>query len=200
MKKPSSQFLLRQTLKEMLEVYPLRQISVNDILRESGVSKATFYKYFNNKKDLLSDIVYRDLVAGNFYDFSRSIAERKLETLEKIGRNRRFYRHVFELPFLQQNYVEHAAASTFGYYARFPDMDAERLKNTCRALAAGILETNRAFAQGELCGSPEEIALWHADLLDASALICQTPFHGLSEGTPAGGRAWVSGGERLEVQ
>lgn len=172
MKKETSQFILSHTLMEMMAEQDISQISINDILQESNISKATFYKYFNNKSDLLCYTVYNDLIAGTFYDFSRSPKDRKQETMEFIQRNRLFYRNALVNPSVCEMYRDHCESALYGYYARCEKMDLAKLRQTCTFLTSGIIQFNQNFALGKISDSPQTIALWYAELLEVSTTLC----------------------------
>lgn len=48
---------LARTGERLFERYGVRRVSVEEICREAGASKATFYKYFRNKSELVKHIL-----------------------------------------------------------------------------------------------------------------------------------------------
>lgn len=56
-----------QSFMKLLEEKEYDQISVNDILRESGLSRSTFYSHFQNKDDVLRDVC--DSIYGEVFNF-----------------------------------------------------------------------------------------------------------------------------------
>lgn len=55
MKKLTCREILIRTLCELLTKHSFERISVQDILEETGVSRATFYKHFSCKEQLLTE-------------------------------------------------------------------------------------------------------------------------------------------------
>jgi AcrR family transcriptional regulator len=50
---------LLQTAEKLLFLKGVRQLTVEEIVREARASKATFYKYFTDKQDILECIIYQ---------------------------------------------------------------------------------------------------------------------------------------------
>lgn len=91
--KVTSQELLAHALKELLQTNDLDSVSVESILAVSGVSRATFYKYFGSKYELAEHVFLSELANGQFFDYSRSLEEREIEILKYLERNRTLYRN-----------------------------------------------------------------------------------------------------------
>ncbi len=68
--------------KSLFFRHGIRRISVEEICHQAQVSKATFYKYFENKEDLIMHI-RRELLESGFAAFD-AISERDLPFPEKI--------------------------------------------------------------------------------------------------------------------
>lgn len=45
------------TARALFSQFGLKKVTTDDIARESGISKATIYKYFRNKSDILNSVV-----------------------------------------------------------------------------------------------------------------------------------------------
>ncbi len=58
--KPTQRVCL-DVLHHQMQNKPLSQISVQEIIEESGISKATFYRHFTGKEDLFTQMISRDL-------------------------------------------------------------------------------------------------------------------------------------------
>lgn len=79
---PEKQQLLIQTGRTLFYKYGIRRVSVEEICRESKVSKVTFYKYFRNKTALVKHILtdmYNDA-----WDKYESIMQSKRGYPEKV--------------------------------------------------------------------------------------------------------------------
>lgn len=48
---------IRRTAARLFERYGVRRVSVEEVCREAGCSKATFYKYFSNKAELVKHLL-----------------------------------------------------------------------------------------------------------------------------------------------
>ena len=82
---------------ELFTKHGIRRITVEEICREAGASKMTFYKYFGNKIELLQHIWQNwfdegygrleeiDAMDIPFKDKMGLLIEYKMELLEKIG-------------------------------------------------------------------------------------------------------------------
>ena len=56
---PKKKKAITRTGAQLFERYGVRRVSVEEICREAGCSKATFYKYFSNKTALVKHILTR---------------------------------------------------------------------------------------------------------------------------------------------
>ena len=65
---------IAQTAARLFNRFGFKRVSVEEICRQAGASKATFYKYFPNKTELVKDIFQR--MSDN--------AERKLAAVERM--------------------------------------------------------------------------------------------------------------------
>jgi AcrR family transcriptional regulator len=89
--------MLVQTGDRLFSMYGLRKVTVEEICREAGVSKVTFYKYFPNKLELFkqiwtgwSDSIYErqkelEESGATFKDRMQAIIEAKMELLSKFN-------------------------------------------------------------------------------------------------------------------
>lgn len=64
--------------------FGIKKVTVEDIAREAGVSKMTFYKYFRNKKDIVLRIMDREMEQGK-EQFHR-IMDDSVPFIEKVQR------------------------------------------------------------------------------------------------------------------
>lgn len=88
--------ILLETVRHLLENKNIEEITVQDILDSSGVSRATFYHYFRDKYDLVNqyyiDHVSIDFLSRydgtNYYEITR-------KTLDFIFENRRYFKNIY---------------------------------------------------------------------------------------------------------
>lgn len=74
------------------------KITIKQICDETGVIRATFYNYFDDKYDCLNWIVYRDIVETNMEKLNKGEIMSALETtLQNISENKAFYRAAYNV-------------------------------------------------------------------------------------------------------
>lgn len=61
-KKPKEEAICDAVL-DLLAVKPFDEIKINDILQQAGCCRATMYKHFKNKEEIIRHIVYEEAVA-----------------------------------------------------------------------------------------------------------------------------------------
>lgn len=81
---------------ELLSQYSMDKVTVNDIVKKSGVSRQTFYNYFSDKFELLQ-CIYKE-------EFDRDVEYAKGTSFTYVDvwynlfmRRRKFYQHAFEI-------------------------------------------------------------------------------------------------------
>ena len=75
---------IKEKAKELFFYYGLKSVSMDDIAKKAGVSKRTIYEFFEDKNELVNEIVY-DLMRSysNLFKTSRSTAEDAIEEVIK---------------------------------------------------------------------------------------------------------------------
>ena len=61
-------YSISKTLYHLLHKYPYESITVSQIIKESHTSRSTFYRYFNDKKYLFTDIYYQFIDTIFYYN------------------------------------------------------------------------------------------------------------------------------------
>ena len=76
--------LIKEKSKELFFSYGLKSISMDDIAKKTGVSKRTIYEFFEDKNELVNEIV-QDLVRSysNFFRSSQSTSEDAIDEVIK---------------------------------------------------------------------------------------------------------------------
>ena len=82
MSNPKRELILRIG-KELFWKYGIRRVTVEEICKEAGVSKMTYYKFFSNKPDLVKTIM--DTVLSNALEKYRQIINSKVPYPEKVS-------------------------------------------------------------------------------------------------------------------
>ncbi len=106
--KKSSKDLLAEAVKELMQRRELEDISVESILELSGVSRATFYKYFMDKRQLAEYVFLKELANVLFVDYDRPIYECETEILHYLDANRTFYRNALKSPEFREAWLRAA--------------------------------------------------------------------------------------------
>ncbi len=65
---------LNESALKLLYKYGIRKLTVEDICKDSGVSKMTFYKFYDNKLDVVLYLL-RSLIAKSIGDFRQTMAK-----------------------------------------------------------------------------------------------------------------------------
>jgi AcrR family transcriptional regulator len=82
MSNPKRELILRIG-KELFWKYGFRRVTVEEICKEAGVSKMTYYKFFSNKPDLVKTIM--DTLLSNALEKYRQIINSKVPYPEKVS-------------------------------------------------------------------------------------------------------------------
>ncbi|MCK5268074.1 MAG: TetR/AcrR family transcriptional regulator, partial [Spirochaetes bacterium] len=75
---------LVKTTRELFKLYGVKRVSIEEICKESGVSKMTFYRYFPNKTAIVKHIV--EGIFTDVWEISNKILETDLKFEEKMER------------------------------------------------------------------------------------------------------------------
>ena len=73
MEKKAAEKLLFGALSKLLHEKSLDKLSVTDIIKESGVCRATFYRYYSDKYDLLNSN-YKKILEDTLFRFNEGMA------------------------------------------------------------------------------------------------------------------------------
>ena len=71
-----------RTAKELFWKYGIRRVSIEEICKEAGVSKMTFYKFFSNKKELAKTVM--EVVFGEGLEKWEDVVNSNLSFKKKI--------------------------------------------------------------------------------------------------------------------
>ena len=53
-----TKMMLKEALLKLLHTRQLNKITITDLCRESGINRATFYRHYEEPKDILNEIRY----------------------------------------------------------------------------------------------------------------------------------------------
>lgn len=89
---------LSENLRELMVKSLFEKITIKQICDETGVIRATFYNYFDDKYDCLNWIVYRDVVEGSIDKLEQGDVMGALRTtLQNAADNKTFYRTAYNV-------------------------------------------------------------------------------------------------------
>lgn len=74
-----------QTSRDLFWKYGIRRVTIEEICREAGVSKMTFYKYFKNKIELVKVIIAK--ITSEAMEKYKAIMDQNIPFTEKISRS-----------------------------------------------------------------------------------------------------------------
>lgn len=114
-------FLLLSTIEDLISDKTITEVSVEDILRISGVSRSSFYRYYLDKYDLCNQVLgsyVKELIdAGLYKDFGAFLYALLLHIKEKS----KFYKNAFSYigqnslyRYFNEKISEHLSLQIFG--------------------------------------------------------------------------------------
>ena len=160
MLKMSCKELLRATIKELMSKSQLSNISVQDILEYSGVSRSTFYKHFYDKQALMEYTFQKELVEVCFYDYTRTLEMREAEALLYLDANRAFYINAIKEEGFVDLWFKACYESILGYikHVLTPNtIDDDDMDFVTRFVTYGWVNTNISWLKEKNGQSPEEL-------------------------------------------
>ena len=89
--------IFMQALSKLLSKRPIEEITVQDIIAESGFSRQTFYRHFHDKYDLMNQVYsaeYERLLTNVSVDKWYTVATKLMES---IFNDRAFYNRAFQV-------------------------------------------------------------------------------------------------------
>ena len=147
---------------DLLASIPYGEISVSMICRRAGIDRRTFYRYFDNKEDVLRS--YLDATYNEYADEIRA-----LDSTDKTEYVRRFFSfwnegHVAIINALRRDGLLHLAfASDNRYFMEVEGILAEKLGRTVDRYVklfrdGGLISVFLAWIAGGRVEPPEEMA------------------------------------------
>lgn len=157
MRKAGSKEILMQTLHDMMCSTPFEQITVTDILNESGVSRTTFYRHFYGKTDLLISLFENPEIMENFFSFYAPSYEREAAFFRLLQQDRDFWLHAFTVPEFAEKWRTLAQKSLLmEFQSCFSDKEEAFFFSV--AMAAVYVQVNISYLANPRNHSPQEIS------------------------------------------
>lgn len=170
-----TKMMLRSGFLDLLKEKPLPKITVKELCEQVGVNRATFYAHYRDLYDL-SDEIERELSQMIMRSLATTLPEKSIrgfsnEICRIIVENEQSCRAIFgehgdrDFPL---RLVETLRESTIALWKQeHPDLSEDDLSCFYTFLANGCLAVVRAWVQGGMRQSPEEIALFIEKMSDA---------------------------------
>lgn len=111
--------IIIDAIKNLLEKHTFENITVQDIVDEAGVSKPTFYRYFQSKYDLAASVFSESITKNMLMQYNGSnYAEFQNMVFEIIKDNKKYLRRVmktsgaesfyeFLIKYISESYIQH---------------------------------------------------------------------------------------------
>lgn len=176
MLKQTSKMLIISAFRELMEHDKFDSITTSGIIEKSGVSRATFYKHFGDKYDLLESIVREEIIGTCFYEVERSVAERELEVLRCFSQHKKFYAHAFESAYFERFWMEESIKSNRALLVSRGVSDDKELMFTSYVLGSSVAVMEDHYVRGKLPMRERDLAERFGRLAEdqiASALDAQ---------------------------
>lgn len=159
----SAKHLLKEAMIKLAAVKDIDKISVDEIIKEAGVSRTIFYRLFQDKYDLAYYVFEDDIgtVVYGHYMNHRSHQKISIEVIKLLGENRQFYRKLFTSRGGYETFAEWLTE----YYIRTQGESIGKLKLTPEIkmlqyiYCSGICMLEKKWVMGELPPSLTEEAL-----------------------------------------
>lgn len=118
-----------------------RAATVADILAEAGIARATFYKYFRNKRQVFVDLIHDFL--ETIYENTGKFLAKELEESEQLADRAKealiiFYGFFLENRDIIRVYYREAFGFDPGLYAIWDDFDRRMISLLSKILAQGV--------------------------------------------------------------
>ncbi len=151
---------LAEAAYALLQTTPIDSLTISDLVARAGVSRASFYRYFQDKYDLVNTIHLRVLEGTLLTSFeSGSFKASVSATWDVFTRHKRFYRNALASRDVNSlgNFI---FSQTYGYYLRVLDEAGFKMsKQQARILrqyAFGSVALMSEWVLGDMAESLEE--------------------------------------------
>ncbi|RFU68552.1 TetR/AcrR family transcriptional regulator [Bacillus sp. V59.32b] len=153
-----------QTYTTLLHQRPFSEITVQDICDAALIHRSTFYRYFEDKYDLLNQVVR--LIGQSLYERSQSHRTLFEELIEFVDENRQFFIHVTTNDINVDLFSELVKMSSNIMYANAERMDdplSQKIRNSphpkilCDFYSSGIIEVLKQWINKNYDYSKEKL-------------------------------------------
>ena len=162
-----TKMMLKEALLKLLHTRQLNKITITDLCRESGINRATFYRHYEEPKDILNEIRYSIFEDIKNIEKQSNINSSEDQLLEQVCQYFFENRELLNILFKYRNDEDFVLLINEICRQRIPhlrklgymkDYDDESLKLSTCYFAGGIYYILRQWLSEPIEKSPKEIA------------------------------------------
>ena len=178
-----TKMMLKEALLKLLHTRQLNKITITDLCRESGINRATFYRHYEEPKDILNEIRYSIFEDIKNIEKQSNINSSEDQLLEQVCQYFFENRELLNILFKYRNDEDFVLLINEICRQRIPhlrklgymkDYDDESLKLSTCYFAGGIYYILRQWLSEPIEKSPKEIARIIQNVLNISQTIMTT--------------------------
>lgn len=175
-----TKMMLKEALLKLLHTRQLNKITITDLCRESGINRATFYRHYEEPKDILNEIRYSIFEDIKNIEKQSNINSSEDQLLEQVCQYFFENRELLNILFKYRNDEDFVLLINEICRQRIPhlrklgymkDYDDESLKLSTCYFAGGIYYILRQWLSEPIEKSPKEIARIIQNVLNISQTI-----------------------------
>ena len=175
-----TKMMLKEALLKLLHTRQLNKIPITDLCRESGINRATFYRHYEEPKDILNEIRYSIFEDIKNIEKQSNINSSEDQLLEQVCQYFFENRELLNILFKYRNDEDFVLLINEICRQRIPhlrklgymkDYDDESLKLSTCYFAGGIYYILRQWLSEPIEKSPKEIARIIQNVLNISQTI-----------------------------
>ena len=175
-----TKMMLKEALLKLLHTRQLNKITITDLCRESGINRATFYRHYEEPKDILNEIRYSIFEDIKNIEKQSNINSSEDQLLEQVCQHFFENRELLNILFKYRNDEDFVLLINEICRQRIPhlrklgymkDYDDESLKLSTCYFAGGIYYILRQWLSEPIEKSPKEIARIIQNVLNISQTI-----------------------------
>lgn len=175
-----TKMMLKEALLKLLHTRRLNKITITDLCRESGINRATFYRHYEEPKDILNEIRYSIFEDIKNIEKQSNINSSEDQLLEQVCQYFFENRELLNILFKYRNDEDFVLLINEICRQRIPhlrklgymkDYDDESLKLSTCYFAGGIYYILRQWLSEPIEKSPKEIARIIQNVLNISQTI-----------------------------
>ncbi|MBQ4546721.1 MAG: TetR/AcrR family transcriptional regulator C-terminal domain-containing protein [Oscillospiraceae bacterium] len=111
---------IADTFMELCETNKVEKITVRQIIETAGIAKQTFYRYFNDKADLMNFVYERQVKITNTRIFSseKNLYDNSIDLLQYILKHKKYFSVIVDYE-TQNSFPNYFYDSAFEFYCNY---------------------------------------------------------------------------------